>query len=120
MNTVLDRSVSFDDSVLCSGGRVVDFTQNNLQKSKLSANSLGVLTKGFGVLTKGFGVLTKGFGVLTKGVKTASVFLMVFLQNSKLITDMIDVGYGPYVCCRCCQNRISCGISQMEFGKYKT
>ena len=66
MNTVLDRSVSFDDSVLCSGGRVVDFTQNNLQKSKLFANSLGVLTK--------------GFGVLTKGVKTASVFLMVFLQ----------------------------------------
>ena len=54
MNTVLDRSVSFDDSVLCSGGRVVDFTQNNLQKSKLFANSLGVLTKGFGVLTKGF------------------------------------------------------------------
>ena len=46
MNTVLDRSVSFDDSVLCSGGRVVDFTQNNLQKSKLSANSLSVLTKG--------------------------------------------------------------------------
>ena len=54
MNTELDRSVSFDDSVLCSGGRVVDFTQNNLQKSKLSANSLGVLTKGFGVLTTGF------------------------------------------------------------------
>lgn len=33
MNTMLDRSVSFDDTVLSSGGRVVDFIQNNSEKS---------------------------------------------------------------------------------------
>ena len=63
MNTVLDRSVSFDDSVLCSGGRVVDFTQNNLQKSKLFANSLQLV-------------------FLQKGSKLiASEFFFVFLQK---------------------------------------
>lgn len=33
MNIMLDRFVFFDDIVLFFGGRVVDFIQNNLEKS---------------------------------------------------------------------------------------